>query len=66
MEKQYTNEDVKALAEFLVQYQLEQDGSAKLLATAMNEAKERIIYHDFVVRAQNSVDGKEHIFTFND
>ena len=63
--KTYTKEDIQALAEFLVKYQLEADGSTKLLATAINEAKERIEYEDFIIRAQNSVDGKEHIFTPN-
>lgn len=64
--KTYTDKDIHDLAEFLVKYQLESDGSTKLLRTAINEAKERIEYEDFVVRAQNSVDGKEHIFTFSD
>ena len=63
--KTYTDEEIKALAEFLVKYQLEADGSIKLMATAINEAKERIVYEDFVIRPQNSVDGKEHIFSFN-
>lgn len=63
--KTYTDDDIKALAEFLVKYQLEADGSTKMMATAINEAKERIEYEDFVIRAQNSVDGKEHVFTFN-
>lgn len=62
---QYTEEDIKALAEFLVKYQIEENGAPKLMATAMNEARERIQYDDFTIRAQNSVDGKEHIFTFN-
>ena len=61
----YTEEDVKSLAEFLAKYQLESDGSTKAMPTAMNEARERIQYEDFIVRAQNSVDGKEHIFTFS-
>ena len=56
---------VMALAEFLVKYQKEDDGSIKALPTAINEAKERIIYEDYIVRPQNSVDGKEHIFTFD-
>lgn len=56
---------VMALAEFLVKYQKEDDGSIKALLTAINEAKERIIYEDYIVRSQNSVDGKEHIFTFD-
>lgn len=61
----YTEQDVKDLAEFLAKYQLEPDGSEKAMPTAMNEARERIEYEDFIVRPQNSVDGKEHIFTFN-
>ena len=63
--KTYTEQDIKDLAEFLAKWQLEADGSEKAMPTAMNEAKERIEYEDFIVRAQNSVDGKEHIFTFN-
>ena len=59
----YTEQDVKDLAEFLAKYQLEADGSTKEIRTAMNEAKERMIYEDFIVRPQNSVDGKEHIWT---
>ena len=59
----YTEQDVKDLAEFLAKYQLEADGSTKEIRTAMNEAKERIQYEDFTVRSQNSVDGKEHIWT---
>ncbi len=55
--------DIYALAEFLVKYQLEADGSTKLFATAINEAKERAEYGDYKIRAQNSVDGKEHIFS---
>ena len=58
----YTEEDIKALAEFLTKYQLEADGSIKAMPTAMNEARERIQYEDFIVRPQNSVDGKEHIW----
>ena len=61
---QYSDQDVQQLAEFLVQYQLEADGSIKALPTAIIEAKERLQYDDFKVRAENSVDGKEHIFTF--
>lgn len=61
----YSESDIIKLAEFLVQYQVEYDGSPKLLATAINEAKERISCEDFTVRAANSVDGKEHIFVFN-
>lgn len=63
--RKYSESDIIKLAEFLVQYQVEYDGSAKLLPTAINEAKERITCEDFTVRAQNSVDGKEHIFTFS-
>lgn len=63
--KTYTDEDIKDLAKFLVKYQLEADGSTKVLATAISEAKERLEYEDFVIRPQNSVDGKEHIFTFD-
>lgn len=63
--KTYTEADILRFAEFLVKYQLEYDGSPKLLATAINEAKERIPCEDFTVRAANSVDGKEHVFTFN-
>ena len=59
----YTDEDIKSLAEFLTKYQLEDDGSLKEIRTAMNEAKERMQYEDFTVRPQNSVDGKEHIWT---
>lgn len=59
----YTEQDVKDLAEFLAKYQLEPDGSTKEIRTAMNEARERIEYEDFIVRPQNSVDGKEHIWT---
>lgn len=59
------NPQVLALAEFLVKYQVEDDGCTKVLATAIKEAKERIEYHDFKIRSQNSVDGKEHIFTFD-
>ena len=62
---QYTEQDVKDLAEFLVKWQLEYDGAPKLMMTAINEARERIKCEDFRVRPQNSVDGKEHIFTFN-
>lgn len=65
MTKTYTKEQIQALAEFLVKYQLESDGSIKALPTAMLEAEERLQYEDFIVRPQNSVDGKEHIFTFN-
>lgn len=53
---------IKALAEFLVEHQVEQGGGTKLMATALNEAKERFECGDFKVRAQNSHDGKEHIF----
>ena len=63
--KTYTEADIAKLAQFLVDYQLEDNGSPKLMATAMNEAKERLQYDDFTVRAQNSVDGKEHVFTFS-
>lgn len=59
----YTDQDIKDLAEFLAKWQLEADGSIKEIRTAMNEAKERIQYEDFTVRPQNSVDGKEHIWT---
>lgn len=53
---------IQALAEFLVKYQPEYDGATKLMPTAILEAKERFGCGDFTVRAQNSVDGKEHIF----
>lgn len=62
--KTYTQQDILKFAQFLVDYQLEADGSTKLLATAINEAKERLEYEDFKIRPQNSVDGKEHTFTF--
>ena len=65
MTKTYNESQVLALAEFLVKYQKESDGSTKAMPTAINEAKERIDYEDYKVRPQNSVDGKEHIFTFN-
>lgn len=59
----YTEQDVKELAEFLAKYQLEDDGSIKEIRTAMNEAKERIQYEDFIIRPQNSVDRKEYVWT---
>lgn len=62
--RQYTEKEILQLAEFLVKYQVEHDGAAKLLPTAVLEAKERLLYEDFVVRPENSVDGKEHIFSF--
>ena len=58
--KTYTQQDILKFAQFLVDYQLEADGSTKLLPTAINEAKERLEYEDFKIRPQNSVDGKEH------
>ena len=63
MTKTYNESKVMALAEFLVKYQKENDGSAKAMPTAINEAKERIVYEDYRVRPQNSVDGKEHVWT---
>lgn len=60
----YTENEILQFAEFLVKYQLESDGATKLLPTAILEAKERILYDDFTVRAENSVDGKIHIFSF--
>ena len=66
MKNQITEKQIQALVDFLVKYQLEDDGSIKAMPTAINEAKERLEYDDFIVRAANSVDGKEHIFTFTD
>lgn len=63
-EHMITNEQIQQLAEFLVKWQKEDDGSIKAMPTAINEAKERFEYEDFIVRAANSVDGKEHIFKF--
>ena len=60
----YSEQDILEFATFLAKYQLEADGSIKMLRTAINEAKERLQYDDFTVRAANSVDGKEHVFTF--
>ena len=64
MKNKVTEKQIQALAEFLVKFQLESDGSTKAMPTAINEAKERLEYDDFKIRPQNSVDGKEHIFTF--
>ena len=64
MKNQTTEKQIQALADFLVKYQLEDDGSIKAMPTAINEAKERLEYEDFIVRAANSVDGKEHTFQF--
>lgn len=63
--REYTTKDITDFAEFIAKYQLENDGSQKALSTAINEAKERLMYDDFTIRPQNSVDGKEHVFTFN-
>ena len=60
----YTEADVLQFAEFIAKYQLEADGSVKALPTAIIEAKERLEYNDFRIRPENSVDGKEHIFSF--
>lgn len=60
----YTEKELLQFAEFLVKYQLEADGSIKALPTAINEVRERIQYDDFTVRAENSVDGKIHVFSF--
>ena len=62
--RQYSEKEILQFAEFLVKYQVEADGATKLLPTAVLEAKERILYDDFVVRPENSVDGEKHIFSF--
>lgn len=60
----YTEKQILQFAEFIAKYQLEADGSTKMLQTAILDAKERLEFNDFRIRPENSVDGKEHIFEF--
>lgn len=60
----YTEKQILQFAEFIAKYQLEADGSTKMLQTAILDAKERLEFNDFRIRPENSVDGKEHVFEF--